>query len=89
MHPLYVEFRQYEGASQYISKYDIIRISKQLIKQGKRCKYETKAEIVALVERDYIGLGKEYDMDGILEYINMIDHHQCFDEYFHRKKDLM
>ena len=59
----------------------MIRTSKQLIKQCKRYKYETRAEIAALVERYYIGLGKEYDMDGILEYVDMIDQHQCFYEF--------
>ena len=54
-------------------------------KKGKRYKYETRAEIVALVEHNYIGLGKDYDMDSILEYVDMIDKHQCFDELFHRK----
>ena len=44
-----------------------------------------RPEIAALIERDYIVLGKKYDMDDILEYIDMFDQAQCFDEYFHRK----
>ena len=32
-----------------------------------------------------IALVQAYDMDGILEYVDMIDQYQCLNEYFHRK----
>ena len=44
-----------------------------------------KNEIATLTECDYIALGREYDMDDILENIDMFDQAQCFDEYFHRR----
>ena len=80
-----VEYEQYEGASRYVTLFDVIYTLLKLKKPRERCKYETRAKISAFVERDYIRLGKEYDMDGILEYVDMIDQHQCFDEYFYRK----
>ena len=85
MHPKYDKSRQYEGESRYISKYDFILILLQLKKQRKWCKYETRPIIAGLVEPDYIRLGKEYDMDKISKFVDMIDKHQCFYEYFHCK----
>ena len=73
MHPPYDEFKRYEGTSQYIYKFDVICSSKQLQKKHKRCKYETKNEIAAPTERDYIVLGRKYDMNDILEDIDMFD----------------
>ena len=69
MHPEYYESRQYHGASRYIAKHDFILTSLKLKKQLTRCKYETRAIIAGFVERDYIRLGKEYDINGILECI--------------------
>ena len=54
-------------------------------KQQKRCKYQTRKEITALTERNYIDLGQEYDMIDILEDDDMFDQAQCFDYYFHCK----
>ena len=47
--------------------------------------YETRAEIVALTERDYIVFDIKNDKVNILEDIDMFDQAQCFDDYFHRK----
>ena len=63
----------------------MIHSSKQLRKSHKLCKYKTRVEIVVLTARDYIVWGQEYDMNDILEDIDMFDQAQCFDDYFHHK----
>ena len=85
MHPEYGESRQYEGTSRYIIKHDFILTSLKLKKQRQWCKYETRSKIAALVECYFIMLGREYDVDDILEFVDMIDKHQCFYYYFHCK----
>ena len=85
MHPPYNEFEWNEGASQYVTLFDVILSSKKLRKKHKRCKYKTSEEIAALIERNYIVLGREYDINDILEDIDMFDQAQCFDYYFHCK----
>ena len=77
MYP-YNDCEQYEGASRYLTRFDVILSSKQLQKQHKRCKYETREEIAALTKRNCIGLGQEYDMNDILEDNDMFDQAQCF-----------
>ena len=57
-----------------------------IAKKHKRCEYQTREEIAALDERDYIILGREYDINNILEDIHMFDQTQYFDDYFHRSK---
>ena len=52
-------------------------------KKGKQCKYKSKEEIAALTKRNYIVLGQEYDMNDILEDIDVFDQAQCFDHFFH------
>ena len=85
MHPPYDELRWYEGVSKYISKFDVIVVQSNWKKNINDVSMKIRPEIAALIERDYIVLGKKYDMDNILEYIDMFDQAQCFDEYFHRK----
>ena len=58
MHPKYDESRQYEGASQYFAKQDLIITSSKLKKQHKQCKYETRSKIAACVERYFIRKGR-------------------------------
>ena len=82
MHPSYYEYKRYEGASRYVARFDVILSSKQLQKQHKRCKYQTREEIAALKESNYIDLGPEYDMNDNLEYNDMFDQAQSFDYYF-------
>ena len=84
MYP-YNDHKRYEGTSQYVTRFDVIHSSKQLQKQQKRCKFQTRKEIAALTERNYIDLGQEYDMNNILEDDDMFDRAQCFYYYFHRK----
>ena len=43
--PGYRKYRRYEGASRYLSKFDIIRRSKRLKKKDKHSKYYTVTEI--------------------------------------------
>ena len=69
MYPAYHKFKQYEGTSRYLTPYDVIRGSMQLKKYHKRCKYKTRKEIVALVERNNIILGcvrhaENWNFDG-------------------------
>ena len=52
-------------------------------KKHKRKK--TREEIAALTKCNYIVLGRGYDMNDILEDIDIFDQTQCFDYYFHRK----
>ena len=80
MYP-YNDHDQYEGASRYVTQFDVIHSSKQMQKQLKRCKYQTREEIAALIKRKYNGLGPEYD--DILEDDDIFDQAQCFDYYFH------
>ena len=71
MHPPYNEYERNAGASRCVTPFDVILSSKQL--QKKRCKYQTREEIAALTKRNYIVLGQEYDMNNILEDVDMFD----------------
>ena len=81
MHPACNEYERYECTSRYVTPFDIILSFEQLRKIHNRCKYKTREEIAALAERNYIVLGQEYDMNDILEDIDLFDQAH----YFHRK----
>ena len=85
MHPEYEDYKRYEGASRYLFPFDVIRSSKKLKKQHKRCKYRTVRELVALVERDYIQAGTEYDIDRITLDVSLSGKAQSFYDDFYRK----
>ena len=86
MHPEYEDYERYEGVSRYLTPLDVIRSSKKLRKQRKRCKYKTISEMVAMVERDHILAGTKYDIDYIELDISVSHRTQRLDDdYFHRK----
>ena len=85
MHPKYADYERYEGASRYLTLYDVIRSSKKLRKQCKRCKYQTVSEMVALIERDHILAGTEYNIENIQVDVSMSGKAQDFDDDFYRK----
>ena len=85
MHAEYKIFERCEGASRYLTCYGVICSSKQLRKQLKRCKCQTINEITALVERDHIISGTDYNMDDNKNDINLSGKAQCYDDSFHCK----
>ena len=82
MYP-YITDYGYEGASRYITQLDIIYTSKQLLKQHKRCKYQTINDIAAHTEREYNNLDEEYDINN--NEGDVFDQAQSFDYFFLRK----
>ena len=79
MHPPYNEFEQY----------DLIFFAVQSnweARKRKRCKYQTNNDIGALVERDYIISGIEYNMDDIMLIIDVSREAECLNNnHFHHK----
>ena len=85
IHPEYENYERYEGASRYLTPFDVIRSSQKLRNQRKRCKYQTKSEMVALIERDHIEAGTEYDIEDIELDVSLSGKAQEFDDDFYRK----
>ena len=86
MHPEYANYDRYEGASRYLTPFDVIYSSKKLKNQRRRCKYQTINEMVALIYRKNIYESLEYDIEDI-ELDGRSESHpiQRFNNYFLRK----
>ena len=76
---------RYEGASRYLFPNRLIRSSKKLKAQGKRCKYYTFNELAEYLKNKHVLSGTKYVMKHIKKKIRVSGKAKCFDNYFHRK----